>query len=155
MTIINSAHDALERLAVVPRRIMQHTEGWDTERLRIAIDGEWSAVQILAHIRAADDVLAYRAYAILARDQPTLVAYDERRWAEVASYASLDFRASLTLYTLRRAELVHMLLPISSEQWQRTGVHEVRGAVSLFDVVLGLLEHEEEHCAQLAALQNE
>lgn len=140
------------RLADVPRRIADVVENWDDERLRAAVNGEWSAAAILAHIRASDDILAYRAYAVLARDQPPLIAYDERCWAAVALYSNLDFHTSLTLFTLKRAELVNMLNHLSAEQWQRVGIHEVHGAMSLPNVLLGLLEHEEEHCEQLENL---
>lgn len=96
----------------------------------------------------------YRAYAILARDNPPLTPYDERRWGQIVGYARADFRTSLELFTLRRAELVNMLRQIAPADWQRSGVHETRGRLLLSDVIAGLVEHEEEHCAQIEALLN-
>jgi hypothetical protein len=89
---------------------------------------------------------------ILVRDQPPLAAYDDRRWAEVAGYAQADFQTSLQAFTLRRAELVSILRSIAPEEWQRIGVHEAHGPVSLLDVITTLVEHEE-HCTQLKAAQ--
>ena len=99
--------------------------------------------------------MAPRVSMILVRDQPPLAAYDDRHWAEVAGYAQADFQASLQVFTLRRAALVSMLRSIAPEEWRRVGVHEVRGPVSLLDVITTLVEHEEEHCAQLEAMQAE
>jgi len=52
-------------------------------------------------------------------------------------------------YALRRAELVAALRRASPDDWRRVGAHEERGAVTLLDIVRSLVEHEEEHAAQL------
>lgn len=143
----------LFRLSDVPLRIAHAVEGYDEAELRTArAEGEWSAVDILAHIRASDEIVAHRAYVLLIRDNPTLLAYDERRWAEVARYAQIAFRSSLALYALRRAELLNLLRYTNPENWHRVGLHETRGPVSLLDIVTSMVEHEEEHCIQLEAM---
>ena len=146
-------HQIIERLAAIPDRIRHATAGESDERLRAApATGEWPAAAILAHVRAADDIQAPRLLMILARDNPPLAAFDERRWAEVSGYDALDFAGSLAAFALRRAELAAALRGAAPDDWQRTGAHEVRGAVTMLDVARGLVEHEEEHCAQLEAL---
>jgi hypothetical protein len=141
-----------ERLRDVPVRI---AKAFGTRRAPLLTaapaKGEWSPAEILAHLRASDDILAYRTFMILARDNPPLPAFDERRWAEVAGYARMDALDSLQTYTRRRDELVTMLCELPPEAWARTGQHEQRGAVTLLDVLTTLLEHEEEHCEQLEA----
>jgi hypothetical protein len=149
-------HELLQRLSGIPARIASAVANIsDASKHAVPPGGEWSASQILAHLRASDDILAHRLYAILTRENPALPAYDERRWAEIAGYSEADFELSLNIFTLRRAELVNMLRQIDNESWQRLGTHEVKGAVSLFDVATSLVEHEEEHCAQLEALPDE
>ena len=143
----------LARLADTPGRIARAVEGLDESQLRsFSTTGEWSALEILAHIRASDDVLAYRAYIILVGDKPLLHAYDERRWAEVARYVQYDFRSLLSSFASRRADLIQMLRHIAPDDWERSGIHEVRGPQSLLYAMNVLLEHEEEHCAQLEHL---
>ncbi|MBV9230236.1 MAG: DinB family protein, partial [Chloroflexi bacterium] len=128
-------------------------KGWsDAELHQAHAKDAWSVVEILAHVRASDDILAYRAYVILARENPPMAAYDDRIWAEVARYAQTDFHTSLTVFTLRRAELVDMLRHIALDDWKRVGIHEMHGPLSLLNVITTLVEHEEEHCAQLEAL---
>ena len=144
--------ELLFRLSDVPLRVARAVEGYDETALRtVSAEGEWSVVDILAHIRASDEIVAHRAYVLLVRDNPTLLAYDERSWAEVARYALSDFRTSLAVYVLRRAELVNMLRHIHLEDWERAGLHEVRGLVSLLDILTAMVGHEEEHCSQLEA----
>ena len=143
----------LDRLAGIPARIERAIEGIANNDLRRAAGGDWSIADVLAHVRASDDIVAYRAYAVLARDNPPLPAYDERRWAVVAGYEVMDVRASLNVFGLRRAELVALLRRATAEDWQRTGEHEVRGPISLGQIVASLVEHEEEHCGQIEAMR--
>jgi uncharacterized damage-inducible protein DinB len=145
--------DLLARLAGIPARVAAAAAGWSEARLRAPCgDDGWSAAEVFAHMRASDDILAARIPMLLTRDQAPLAAYDERRWAKVAGYAQADFQTSLQAYTLRRAELARMLRQAAPADWQRVGTHEVRGPLSLLEVVTHLLEHEEEHCAQLEQL---
>jgi hypothetical protein len=146
--------DLLVRLAGIPARVASAVVGRSETLLHrpSATDG-WSAAEIFAHMRASDDILTPRVFMILVRDQPPLAAYDDRHWAEVAGYTQADFQTSLQAFTLRRVELVSMLQRIASEEWRRVGVHEARGPISLLDVVTHLVEHEEEHCAQLESAQ--
>jgi DinB superfamily len=143
----------LSRLSDGPARIARAIAWSSAQALREAPSGEdWSAVQILAHVRASDDILAYRAYALLVRDDgPLLPVFDERKWAEVVGYADVDFLTSLQTFTLRRAELVNMLRRAAPDNWNRSGIRESLGPISLLDVVTTLVEHEEEHCLQLEA----
>ncbi len=143
----------IDRLAAIPGRISRAVAGWSDERLRVApAAGEWSASAVLAHVRAADDIQSPRLLMMLARDNPPLPAFDERRWAEVAAYDEVDFATSLAAFTLRRAELVAALRRARVDDWRRTGAHETRGTITLLDVARGVVEHEEEHCAQLEAM---
>ena len=143
----------IDRLSSVSRRIAHGIEGLSSAELWIAPNGEWSIAEILAHLRASDDILANRIYCILARDEPQLPAYDERRWAEVAGYTqAADPRGLLDVYIGRRAELINLLRRISPAEWQRAGVHEERGPVTIADVATYLVKHEEEHCQQIDRL---
>lgn len=146
-------NDLLKRLSDVPLRIARAVARLsEADKHKAGSDREWSAAEILAHLRASDAIVAHRLYAILTRDNPILPAYDERRWAEIAGYAQADFELSLKTFAMRRAELVTMLGKATIDDWQRLGTHEVRGVVSLLEVATSLVEHEEEHCAQLEAL---
>src|SRR5207249_9141927 len=105
-----------------------------------------------AHLRAADDILAPRLIQILVRDDAPLPAFDERRWAEIVGYGSLDFSSLLATFAGRRAELAAMLRRLPPEDWQRAGLHEERGPRTILQLLRILVEHEAEHVAQIEAL---
>ena len=145
--------DLVERLAATPGRIAAAAAGRSPEELSAApADGEWSAVAILAHLRASDDILAPRLVAMLVREEPALPAFDDRRWEEVMGYAASDFQELLATFTFRRVELVRVLRQLAPADWQRTGLHEARGRITLQETLRHIAEHEAEHCLQLEAL---
>lgn len=113
---------------------------------------EWSAAEILAHVRASEDILLPRVYQILVRDNPPLPAFDERRWAEIAGYAAMPVDAHFARIVIRRYELIQLLRSLTPEAWQRTGVHEERGAVTLEQIVAHIVGHAEEHQHQMEKL---
>ena len=47
-----------------------------------------------------------------------------------------------------------MLRRIALDDWDRVGIHEARGTITLLDVIGTLVEHEEEHCDQLEAIRS-
>lgn len=143
----------IDRLAAIPDQLAPTVAGWTNEQLHAQPDPEgWSAAAILAHLRAADAIMSHRLYALLVRDNPYFLAFDERRWADVAGYVDADVATSLRLFALRRAELVTTLQRLPADAWQRTGTHEVTGTFTLVDGVRGFVEHEEEHCRQFEAV---
>jgi hypothetical protein len=145
--------DVIARLAAVPTRIERATSNWTVAQLTAQpTPTDWSAVAILAHLRAADEIVTPRFIMMLLRENPFFLAFDERAWARKVGYDQTDFATSLHLYTLRRSEFVAVLRKIAPADWQRHATHEITGAFTLADGVLGFVEHEEEHCCQLEAL---
>lgn len=145
--------DLVKRLAATPGRIAAATAGRSPEELSAApADGGWSAVAVLAHVRASDDILSPRLVAMVVRDEPTLPAFDDRRWEEVMGYAESDFQELLAAFTFGRAELVRVLRTLSPEDWQRTGLHEAQGRITIQETLRHLVEHEAEHCVQIETL---
>ncbi|GCE11406.1 DinB family protein [Tengunoibacter tsumagoiensis] len=145
--------DLLNRLAAIPERIQQVVQGRnqsDYERHPFA--SEWSLVEIFAHIRASDDIIAPRVLMILTRERPAFMDFDERRWAELAGYIEADINLSLQTFTLRRAELVRTLKGIAPGAWERIGIHEINGPQTLRMMLQGFIAHEEGHCQQIEAL---
>ena len=144
----------INRIADIPNRIVRTVAGWsEAALLAQPAPGEWSAAEVLAHLRSADDILTPRIYMMLVRDNPTLLAYEERTWADVLGYAEADFHTSVQTYILKRAELVNVLRHLTPEQWQRTGVHEHNGSLTIEKLVTDIVLHEGEHCRQIEALR--
>src|SRR4051812_26040305 len=75
--VANSAEfaEVVARLAAVPERLAA-AFGWlqEADAVVHTAPGEWSAAEVLAHLRASHDITEPRILAILARDDPPLTA---------------------------------------------------------------------------------
>src|SRR5438093_9302098 len=80
----------LSRLASAPARFASALSRLeDADSVDSTRPDEWSPAEVLAHVRAAHDIMEPRIFYMLVRDNPPLIAYDDRRWAEVSRYVSL------------------------------------------------------------------
>ncbi|MDQ6695360.1 MAG: DinB family protein [Chloroflexota bacterium] len=145
--------DILTRLGAAPARFTRAFYGFEEAKSSNGkvheLNDEWSPTEVLAHVRASNDIMEARLFSILVRDDPHMLAYDDQRWRDVAQYNSLPPSESLEIMRLRRKELVNALRAISQEDWTRTGTHELSGTQSLIDIAMRIADHEDEHCAQI------
>jgi hypothetical protein len=144
--LIRRLEDGLTKLG---RLVREHpnAEEWSGRQ-----DDGWSAHDVLVHMRASSEILTPRIYQLLVRDYPPLPAFDERRWAEVASYASMSFADLFARIAITRYELIATLRRLSPADWQRTGLHEEHGEISIEAIVGHIAGHDEEHLAQIEEL---
>ena len=143
----------VNELVSMPVRLMMLFIGTDYDRLAARPSAEaWSPLEILAHIRASDDILSPRIVQVLVRDEPTLLAFDERRWAAVMDYAESEVELLLDGLDMRRKELDRVLRPLPDAAWARVGHHEAIGPVSVRDLVEKVVAHDAEHLTELRAM---
>ena len=107
---------------------------------------------MVAHLVAADAILAPRLVQILVRPGVALPAFDERVWAEVTARAGLTLDQRLDLFAAQRAALVGLARALTPAEWALEGQHEVAGPRSVRQIAAHMAEHEREHVDQLRAL---
>ena len=111
---------ALALLEETPTRIAAATRGLTEDQLRRAPGrGEWSANDVLAHVRACADVRGEPIRTMLAEDHPTFRAVNPRTWIEQTDYHDLDFRRSFKAFTKQRASLLALLKSLPRRSWSR------------------------------------
>lgn len=142
----------LSLLAETPWRIAACASRLDEARLRWSPGKRgWSAVEVLAHVRACHDMWSHSIYAMLAHDNPSLPWLDERRWAEVMRYAALGFHPSFQAFVLGREELLRVLRDLPVAAWSRTA--RIEGySHSVFSQARRLALHEIRHCDGIESL---
>lgn len=107
-------------LSETPPRIAALTAGLAPDRLHAAPgDGEWSANDVLAHLRAYGDVWGSNIMAMLAEDTPVLRAVSPRTWIRKTDYSTLEFGPSFRAFTTQRTGLLAVLGPLPPEGWLR------------------------------------
>ena len=138
----------LDELAAVPGRVAASTAGVPDAALhQPPAAGEWSAAEVLAHLRACGHVWGGVVARMLDEDEPTIRAVSPRS-------LPLDdtFQRSLDAFTADRAALVRRLTPLDDAQWARGATITGAGAPARKTVqwyVDRLARHERSHIRQL------
>jgi len=144
---------ALSLLEATPTRLAALTENLTLAQLRMApAPDEWSANDILAHLRACADMWGKYIMAILAEDEPTLRAINPRTWIEQTNYRELDFQTSLRAFATQRAELLATLKPLPVEGWSRSATITGAGrplTLTVLSYTQRLARHERPHVKQI------
>jgi hypothetical protein len=150
----------LTLLAATPPRLATLTTGLAPAQLQTAPNhGNWSANDVLAHLRACGDVWGNNIMAMLAEDTPTLRGVNPRAWIKKTDYRELEFGPSFRSFATQRAELLAVLDPLPPEGWSRTATVTGMIAGQVFERTVlyyaqRLARHERPHLKQIERLVN-
>lgn len=143
----------LTLLAETPTRIAAATSGLTEAQLHRAPGrSEWSANEVLAHLRACADVRGEPIRTILAEDQPTFRAVNPLTWIKKTDYLDLEFRPSFRAFTKQRADLMALLKQLPRKSWSRGATVTGAGAVLERTVLFyaqWVARHERPHVKQV------
>lgn len=110
----------LEMLETHPRRIAAATKGVSATRLRRdKVLGEWTAVDILAHLRACSDALGDVIPDIVRGGKP-MRAVNPRSLIRRTNYRELEFAPSFRAFVRQRARRVRYLKALPRSDWARS-----------------------------------
>ena len=148
----------LTLLAETPLRLAALSAGRAPTELHTTPNpDEWSANDVLAHLRACADVWGDCIVAMLAEDTPTLRAINPRTWIKKTDYLELEFRPSLHSFATQRADLLAVLEPLPHEGWSRAATVMGAGKVLERTVLFyaqWLARHERQHVKQVERIVN-
>lgn len=148
----------LTMLAATPVRITDLTEGLPPAQLLTPPEpGEWSARDVLAHLRACADMWGKYIVEILSQDRPTIKAVNPTTWIKKTDYNEQEFHSSLQAFTAQRDELLAVLKPLPPEAWSRmamvTGAGKPRER-TVHTYAQWLANHERSHLKQIERIVN-
>ncbi len=148
----------LPLLRETPSRIAALAVDLTPDQLRTApAPGEWSANDVLAHLRACADMWGGSITRIVAEDRPTFAAVNPQAWIKQTDYPTLAFEPSFRAYAAQRAELLALLESLPRESWERTATVKVWGATlerTVFFYAQWLARHERSHVKPFATIVN-
>jgi uncharacterized damage-inducible protein DinB len=116
----------------------------------------WSAKEVVCHIRDTEESFMVRFQTIMAMDEPKFLPIEPDRWAIERQYLRNDAGEALQAFRTRRDESLKFLHGLRPDQWERGGMHATRGRMTLKDFVALMAWHDDNHLDQLKrALQGE
>jgi uncharacterized damage-inducible protein DinB len=112
-------------------------------------DEGWSVVEIMCHMRDAEEVALSRMRAMRDNDNPLIAGYDQDAFAQERKYAASDLQDVLSAFLRLRAQHVAELEALSPEEWQRPGQHSEYGPITIMSHAFHMVSHDFVHAAQI------
>ena len=148
----DSPRDLIDSMSAAPDALEGVLVGVDADLARRARGGDegWNVVQVVCHLRDAEERAVERLRAMRDEDQPFLAAYDQDAWAVERDYADEDLRGAVAAFTGHRAAHVAALRALPAAAWERAGTHEEQGRVTILNHTIHIATHDLQHLAQVA-----
>ena len=121
----------------------------DTQLTKRPDPKNWSAKEVVCHVRDTEESFMMRFLSIMAMDDPKFLPVEPDRWAVERQYQRNDVEEALAAFKARREETLRFLRGLKPEQWERGGIHATRGRMTLKDFVELMAWHDDNHLDQL------
>ena len=107
--------------------------------------GAWSIAELAAHLADSDMVASDRMKRVIAEEKPSLLAFDENRWAKHLAYDFRPAEDAIAMFGLNRKGMAEVMRRLPDEAFARTGMHNERGVQTLAQIVGFAVEHLDHH----------
>jgi uncharacterized damage-inducible protein DinB len=109
------------------------------------VAGKMSILEVVCHIVDFDPIYVERMKRTITMDRPALLGADENTFLQKLSYHHRDVNEELTLLELTRSSMAKILKHLSLDSWDREGVHNERGPMTLTTMVENMINHITHH----------
>jgi uncharacterized damage-inducible protein DinB len=113
--------------------------------------GEWSVVEVLAHLLDGEVTVGFRIRKIAAEPGTAVVAWDQEKWTERLRHRRADARQVLDAYAALRAANVAQARRLAPAARRLRGRHPEYGPISIAQVLEHFAEHDLNHLEQIRA----
>jgi hypothetical protein len=142
--------DRVKRLERTADELAAAIEGQSASTLAKRPDAKnWAGVEVLCHLRDAEESFGGRFQMFLVMDDVKLVAVDTDRLAVDRQYLRCDATESIEAFRARRAENLETFRTLTPDQWLRGGTHPQRGRMTFDDFLTLMCLHDDNHLDQL------
>jgi len=111
--------------------------------------GKWSVHEVIVHCADSETNSHMRIRYLVAENSPTIVGYDQDRWAAAVDYHAHPLAPAMAAVTAVRANTVPLLRRMSEQDWAKMGRHTESGAYGAEDWLRTYAEHLEVHTRQI------
>jgi hypothetical protein len=143
-------HELLDDLSHTTTRIQEMTEKYGDD-VPVGTAEDWGPPQIVAHMIDVEKLYRGRIQLILAQQTPYLKSWNPEVGSEGIAQ---KLRPELESLANERGETISLLMNLPLKGWERTGVHDEYGELSVEDIVERLITHDSEHLEQMETFLN-
>src|SRR5437764_11717498 len=84
-------------------------------------DEDWSVVEVVCHLRDAEERGLERTRAMRDEENPFMPGYDQDAWARERNYAGADLHEAVAAFSKFRAQHITELEALAPGDWERPG----------------------------------
>ena len=140
-------------ISATPARIQALIRGLSPKKLSTRPNpGKWSIQEIINHLTETEMVMCCRARWIAFEDKPTLVPFDQEKWAKGWAREKEPVAATLERLRILRKSHLRLFKSVPKADFKRTGFHPERGVVSLKEQLETVAGHDLNHLGQIQRL---
>lgn len=144
----------LQTLRMLPERLRAAVAGLSDAQLDTPYrDGGWTVRQVVHHVADSHATAYIRCKLALTADWPTINAYDEAAWAELADSRSLPVDVSLAMIEALHVRWAALFESLAAEDFQRGYNHPEYGKVDLAKALAMYEWHSRHHTAHITTLR--
>jgi hypothetical protein len=141
--------DYLERFRRGAELLAVATTGAAGPELDFKPEGKWSVRQLVCHLADTEAVGVMRFRQLIAEENPVMVPWDQEAWAAKLDYDKQKISHALEIFRVLRSANYDLLKDQPEAAYQRAGTHELRGRLTLLDMLRIYAEHVENHVRQI------
>jgi uncharacterized damage-inducible protein DinB len=136
----------IEAYVAGPAKLRRAVQGLTREELTARPGpGKWSILEVVVHITDSDCISIDRMKRILTEDNPPLLYADETAYVDRLLTHDQDLEDALTLLEVGRRQWARVLRKLPDAAFERTGLHNRSGPVTLGKMVGTYVEHIDDH----------
>ncbi len=109
--------------------------------------GKWSTLEVICHIADFEILNAERIRRVLTEDEPILFNGEPDDFERALAYTRRDTIQELTLIGAIRGQTGRILRWLPEDVWQRSGIHNTDGPLTLRQLIERVTKHIPHHVA--------
>jgi hypothetical protein len=141
-----SALELTKAYSAGPQKLRQAVHGLNREQLLARpITGKWSTLEVVCHLADFEPIMADRMKRIIAEERPQLLGASEVRFAAALAYHDRDLEEELAIIENTRSQMCRILGKLPAAAFQRVGIHNERGPLTLEGMLTNAINHIPHH----------
>jgi hypothetical protein len=146
-----TTENLVEALRATPHTLTALLRAVTPERARVVRGnaGDWSVLEVVCHLRDVEERALVRMRALRDQEYPRIRGYDPEALAKERRYAAEDLARAVAAFQGFRATHTAELAALRPDEWDRSGIHEEFGELSIHNHTLSLVWHDAIHAAQI------
>ena len=136
----------IEQYAAGPQVLERAVAGMTPEQLHARpIAGKWTTLEVVCHLADFEPIYLDRMKRVIAEDEPNMFGGDPDVFAARLFYDKRDLREELALIASCRAHMTRILRMLPPEAFERKGIHNEAGPLTLGELLKRVANHLPHH----------